>query len=385
MKYNFQILVLLLICITFSCKRKSNILIIGTVDRLDETLVKVTSADYTKTYDSTTVKNNRFRITVQLPEDGFYQLDFSSKIPYKKYPWSHPCLFYAANNASYLFTSSGPSEILYNTYNFSSSSPDQNKLNEFNNMVKLIRDTVTLQRSHYLKLSDKALISGSDALYQSYLDTVTRMDDRLRNAYLSGIYQFIGKNPNTLITPYLMGQVPDLFERYTFYKKVLDGLSPKVKQTKYYDEAAGLSKSVRNIYIGANAPVIAGKTINGKEFKADYTTKKIILVDFWASYCAPCRQQVPELKALYKKYKNQGLDIISISIDEDPKQWERASAIDSLSWHNVAECVAQNDSKNIKNFVIKSIPANYVINNKGQLIGRNVGLDSLEKMLKKKG
>lgn len=258
------------------------------------------------------------------------------------------------------------SGILQNRYNFTSSSPDQNKLNEFNNLVKLIRDTVTLQRSHYLKLSDKALISGSDTLYQSYLDTVTRMDDRLRNAYLSGVYQFIVKNPNTLITPYLMGQVPDLFERYTSYKKVLDGLSPKVKQTKYYDEAAGLLKSVRNIYIGANAPVIAGKTINGKEFKTDYITKKIILVDFWASYCVPCRQQVPELKALYKKYKNQGLDIISISTDEDPKKWERASAIDSLPWHNVAECVAQNDSKNIKNFVIKSIPANYVLNNKGQ-------------------
>lgn len=107
MKYNFQILVILLICVTFSCKKKSNILIIGTVDSLNATSVRITNTDYTITYDSTVIKNNRFRINVQLPEDGFYKLDFSSKIPYKKYPWIHSFSFFADNGFTYQFKVSG--------------------------------------------------------------------------------------------------------------------------------------------------------------------------------------------------------------------------------------------------------------------------------------
>ncbi|GGH08365.1 TlpA family protein disulfide reductase [Mucilaginibacter phyllosphaerae] len=272
---------------------------------------------------------------------------------------------------------------MQNRYDLSSSSADQSKLNEFNSLAKRITDTVKHQRLYYINLSDDALLKNKDALYRKYLDTITQMDECINNANLAAIHQFIVKNPNTLITPYLITNVYDLFERYAFYKKVLDGLSPAVKQTKYYNEANELLQSVKNIYIGAEASPINGKTLKGDDFKISYANKKIILVDFWASYCAPCRQQTPDLKVIYNKYKSKGFDIVSVSIDEDAMKWKRASAQDSIPWHNVAECVDQSDSKNIRNFVVKSIPANYVLNNKGRLIGRNVELDSLERMLKK--
>nr|WP_262895510.1 TlpA disulfide reductase family protein [Mucilaginibacter segetis] len=108
------------------------------------------------------------------------------------------------------------------------------------------------------------------------------------------------------------------------------------------------------------------------------------MLDFWASYCIPCREQMPDLKALYNKYKSKGFEIVSVSIDEDQWKWKKASAQDSIPWYNIAECVDQSDSKNIRNFVIKSIPANYVLNNKGELMGRNMNLDSLKDMLKDK-
>jgi thiol-disulfide isomerase/thioredoxin len=380
MKYYLHIFLFLAVCFIFSCKRKSSILIAGAVDSLDATMVRVTNADFTIAYDSTFVINNSFKINIELPENGFYKLDFSSKIPYKKYPWTHSCLFYADNKASYSFKASGPSGILQNRYNFSSNSETQNKLNEFYKLVALKRDTIWHQKMYYLNLSDQALAKGSDNLYRKYLDTVSRIQDYLKKAYLTSIHQYIPENKNTLITPYLISGVPDLFERYTFYKKALDDLSPAVKQTKYYDEANGLLQAIKNLYIGAHAPPIYGQ--NGNEFKVNYAGKKVILIDFWASYCAPCRQQIPDMKKLYGQYKNKGFDIISVSIDEDPLKWGRASKQDSISWHNIAELADQSNSKNVKNFVVKSIPANYILNNKGELIGRNVGLDSLEKMLR---
>lgn len=381
MKSYLYIFLFLSVCFVFSCKRKSSILISGAVDSLDATMVRVTNADFTIVYDSTFVINNSFKINIELPENGFYQLDFSSKTPYKELPWNHPCLFYADNKASYSFKASGPSEILHNRYQITATSFEQNKLNEYNKIVLIKWDSLKLVKQHYIKASDYMLNNNKMQDYAKYLDSINISDYKIKQSSIAGIHQFVKGNNNSIIVPYLITRVSDLFENYTLYNSALKQLTPEVKASKYYDEANGLLQATKNLYIGAHIPPLYGQ--NGNEFKVNYTGKKVILIDFWASYCVPCRQQIPDIKKLYDRYKDKGFDIISVSIDEKPLSWSRASKQDSIPWHNIAELTDQSGSKNVKNFVVKSIPANYVLNNKGELIGRNVDLNDLEKMLKK--
>ncbi len=367
-----------------SCKRSATVTIVGMVDSANGTLVRVTNNNYTEVYDSTVVKDNKFILHGTVPKNGFYILDFNCKFPVPinhLIGWMHPCPIYIENNANYMFAANGPSTLLHNRYKLQSASYNQTKLNEYNNLYQLIRDSLIYKKKLYLNLADKALSSNKIHLYNAYSDTIIMMDNKISLSYRTAIQQFIKANPKTVVTPYLIAKLSDLFENYALYKNVLDKLSPEVKRSKEYDEADGLLQSVKNIYVGAQVPAVSGKDVNGNPLNIDYKKNKITLIDFWASYCGPCREQVPELKQLYNQYKASGLEIVSVSIDEDPKKWQHASKIDQLPWYNICELKEQEDSKNILNFVIKSIPSNYLVNSEGRFIGRDVSIDSIKKIM----
>jgi thiol-disulfide isomerase/thioredoxin len=377
---NFKTIFLLVISLSVcACKRNAAITITGKVSGMDGVSVKLISTDYKTVYDSTIVKNGQFSFRSILPEKGFYEIDFKSPMVNRR-GWMHGCLFFAENDAKYTFLAKNPEEILYNRYQIITTSFEQNKLNEYNKIVLIKQDSLKLIRKHYIKISDYMLNNNKMVDYANYLDSIKTTDYKINQSSITSIHQFVKGNNNSIIVPYLITLAGDLFENYTLYHSVLKQLTPEVKASKYYKEANGLLQATKNLYIGAHAPSLYGQ--DGNEFKMSYTGKKVILIDFWASYCLPCRQQIPDMKKLYDQYKSKGFDIVSVSIDEDPLKWGRASRQDSIPWHNIAELTDQSKSKNIKNFVVKSIPANYVLNNKGELIGRNIDLDTLESMLK---
>lgn len=373
-------IILSLIISLLSCKKSATITIVGMVDSTNGTLVRVTNNNNTIVYDSTVIKDNKFTLHTTVPENGFYELNFNGPV-INKNSWAHPCPIYIENNANYKFYASGSASILHNRYNIQSTSYNQAKLNEFDQLNNLITDSLVYKKKLYLSLADKALLNNQSQLYNAYSDTIIMMNDKISRSYRAAIQRFIKTNPKTIVTPYLITQVSDLFENHSFYQDVLDKLSPEVKRSKSYDEATELLKSVKKIYIGSEAPDIYGKDINGNPLNIDYKKNRITLIDFWASYCGPCREQVPELKQLYNQYKKDGLEIISVSIDEDAKKWKRASEIDRLPWYNICELKEQGDSRNIRNFVIKSIPSNFLLDSEGKFIGKDIGIDSIKSIM----
>ncbi|RXM48405.1 TlpA disulfide reductase family protein [Flavobacterium sp. YO12] len=117
-----------------------------------------------------------------------------------------------------------------------------------------------------------------------------------------------------------------------------------------------------------------GKAYNVKEIVAG---KKYILIDFWASWCAPCRKEIPNLKTAYSEYSQKGFEILSISIDKDEKAWQKALGQENMQWHNLLD-----DDKVSKAFNVKTIPATYLVDGKGVIIGDNLRGTELEAKLK---
>lgn len=117
-----------------------------------------------------------------------------------------------------------------------------------------------------------------------------------------------------------------------------------------------------------------GKPYNAKDIVAG---KKYILVDFWASWCGPCRKEIPNLKTAYAEYAPKGFEILSISIDKDEKAWQKALGQENMQWHNLLD-----DDKVSKSFNVKAIPATYLVDSKGVIIGDNLRGAELEAKLK---
>ncbi len=204
-------------------------------------------------------------------------------------------------------------------------------------------------------------------LHQSYLDDILSKVPVNSHAYqlaLTGIVTALQarKHPN-----------------YTLYGKRL---------IKKYDKAhpeliAGLKQKILGASAflpGAVAPDFAQQTPAGEIMNLSDLRGKIVLVDFWASWCGPCRRENPNVKKVYEKYKDKGFDILGVSLDRNKASWERAIKQDGLPWHHVS------DLKGWKNEVaqlysVSSIPHTILLDQEGKIIASKLRAHTLEQAL----
>ena len=133
--------------------------------------------------------------------------------------------------------------------------------------------------------------------------------------------------------------------------------------------------------IGAIAPDFTQNNIDGKPVKLSDFRGKYVLLDFWASWCGPCRMENPNVVEAYKKFKNKNFTVLSVSLDKAKDAWVEAVKEDSLIWTQVSDLkfwyneVAQKYS-------IQSIPQNFLIDPKGKIIAQTLRGEDLEAKLK---
>ena len=113
------------------------------------------------------------------------------------------------------------------------------------------------------------------------------------------------------------------------------------------------------------------RDVNGKIKKISNLRGKYTLLEFWASWCGPCRRQNKSLVKIYKTYNSKGLNIIGISLDDNKKKWIKAIKSDSLIWENLSELKGWNCSV-MNVYYDRGIPFNFLINPKGKIIGRKL-------------
>jgi peroxiredoxin len=118
-----------------------------------------------------------------------------------------------------------------------------------------------------------------------------------------------------------------------------------------------------------------GQPVDLKSFRGKY-----VLVDFWASWCGPCRQENPNLVSAFNRYKDKNFTVLSISLDRDRNKWLQAIQDDQLSWTHVSDLGFWNNAV-AKLYHIQSIPQNFVLDPEGRIIGKNLRGGALENFL----
>ncbi|HNU13582.1 MAG TPA: TlpA disulfide reductase family protein [Chitinophagaceae bacterium] len=135
------------------------------------------------------------------------------------------------------------------------------------------------------------------------------------------------------------------------------------------------------IKYGADAPEIALPAVNGDTLKLSSLKGKVVLLDFWASWCAPCRVANKGLGKLYSKYKSKGFEIFGVSFDKDKSDWKKAIAKDKITWLQVNDDGGW-EAPTAINWRIDAIPTSYLIDQNGKLIAMDLAGKELEKKLK---
>jgi len=139
---------------------------------------------------------------------------------------------------------------------------------------------------------------------------------------------------------------------------------------------------------GNRAPDIAFQSPQGKIIALSEFRGKLVLIDFWASWCLPCRMENPNLVDVYNKYKNEsfrggkGFTIYSVSLDTDKESWTKCIEKDRLTWEAHVSDLKGWSSEPAAIYQVASIPANFLIDGHGMIIAKNLRAEALESTIK---
>lgn len=205
--------------------------------------------------------------------------------------------------------------------------------------------------------------------------------NEIMNDFNTVIAEKITKNPDKYASMIaIQGMEPDKFG--DLYKILDEGLSKKYPSDKGVRMFHDVVTKMLATTIGQQAPEIVLPTPDDKELALSSLKGKIVLVDFWASWCGPCRKEMPNVVKAYAKYKDKGFEIYGVSLDQDKGRWVEAIQKDGITWPQVSD-LKYWDSYAAKLYAVEGIPYTVLLDKEGKIIAKNLRGAELEKAIEK--
>jgi peroxiredoxin len=222
------------------------------------------------------------------------------------------------------------------------------------------------------KANDTATVNQIMKEYGKFQDDLNKVSkDFIKNnpdAYLSVL----------LLENFLMRQYLTAEEITSYFAKIDKSLL-NTKSAKNIKKVLDAIKNdpAAKVEVGGKAPDFSAKNPEGKQISLKESMGKVTIIDFWASWCGPCRGENPNVVALYKELHAKGLNIIGVSLDKDAAKWKEAIAKDGLVWPQISNLKFW-DEPIAKQYNVESIPATFILDAKGVIVARDLRGDALK-------
>ncbi|TAN19993.1 MAG: TlpA family protein disulfide reductase [Chitinophagaceae bacterium] len=352
----------------------------GEIVRLDKLI-----AVHEQPLASCIVTNHQFILKGSVPSEGIYLLGIYNVKYYDTMLKRQASTVlgdevYIQKNATYFFKSGNGGEVLYDNKQriISSSVPEQvlaMYLKEHHDLF----DSLQRVKSILINKMNQADDAYNSKLFNLYADSISRFDRINQDIYFHFTENFCYAHTNSIITPWIIlnrgGYLADQY--FSTWNKLYGLLSKNVRRSSYGESLKEALRRMGRLTYGSKAPSIRGETLDGQNFRFDYSQHRLTMIDFWASWCAPCMEEMSTLKKLYTLYHNKGFDIIGVSFDKSQADWLSAVRKDTLLWNQVYNPDESKNGENAESFDVHFIPKNYFINNKGLIVAKEIQADSL--------
>ena len=253
---------------------------------------------------------------------------------------------------------------------------NNDQLSEFNaNGSKIQKKLKAFEKANGDKMTEamnKKDTATIAQLRKQYSDIQSEMQKSSEN--------YVKQHPKSFISALLVDALfnsyaPNVQEIQGYY----DGFDAELKKTKVAQGILKKLEEFKTVTVGRKAPEFTAPNPDGKPVSLKESLGKVTIVDFWASWCGPCRQANPGVVALYNEYHDKGLNIIGVSLDRPGQadKWKEAIAKDQLAWPQVSNLKFWEDPIAVS-YGVKAIPATFILNQAGVVVAKDLTGDALK-------
>lgn len=363
-----KIAYLLLVVVAFAaCKDKNKFTINGKIENVGaekQVYLFGTANNNMTVLDSTILsEKGEFKFTKEAPIADFYRINIGQS----------EYIIIAQNGDEINFKADLSDKNL--GYSITGAA-DAEKLTEFNALKQKYSAKIEA-----IKADFEQKVAANPTQQEALVQQITPQYMKAVEDLNAAAVKFANENSNSLVSFYAISLVNPTGNEaaiVNYAAKVSDELKKNPAVKNFIDKV----QKLKAVQVGEQAPQFAIQSIDNKIIKLSDYKGKYVLLDFWASWCAPCRDENPNVVKAFNKYKDKNFTILGISLDKDKAAWAQAIKQDGLTWTHASE-LNDFEGATVKLYQVEAIPSSFLIDPSGKIIARNLRGDELDKFLSK--
>jgi len=239
------------------------------------------------------------------------------------------------------------------------------------NILRSISSKISDYRSEIRELNIQ-FISANEEKDVQLINSIRENVSFKKNQFELSLKEFL-RSVDKSLAVLIFSDYLSIDENVVFWEGIYNNYFDEFKSNSYFINFENKLKKIKSVSVGSIAPEIILDDINGNPISLSSLRGRYVLLDFWAAWCRPCREENPNILENYNKFKDQGFEVYQVSLDRNKEDWSRGIEQDNLPWINVSDLkYYQSDAAVLYN--INKIPSAFLLDPNGTIIAKNIEL-----------